>query len=98
MPCYWQFHVNHMVKNKESKYSIWQLAGGSLSRSYYDVFLQYGVGLIGPGDSGPWHDYRTEAEFNGSFVRRFASEMQIGDIVLLRVGMSTAIPAYSPKA
>lgn len=78
-----------MVDDKKNNYSIWQLAGGSLTRSYYDVFLQHSVGLIGPGDSGPWHDYRTEAEFDGNFIRRFASEMKIGDAILLRVGLST---------
>ena len=67
--------------------SIWQLAGGPASRPYADVFLQYGVGLIGPGDAGEWKPERGDDEFEGGFVRRFASEMQMGDIVLLRTGM-----------
>jgi hypothetical protein len=68
---------------------IWQLAGGPASRSYADVFLNHGVGLIGPGDAGPWKPERDDDEFEGGFVRRFASEMKAGDTVLLRTGIST---------
>ena len=69
--------------------SIWQLARGPASRPYADVFLQYGVGLIGPGDAGAWKPERDDDEFEGGFVRRFASEMQVGDVVLLRTGIAT---------
>ena len=69
--------------------SIWQLAGGPTSRPYADVFLKHGVGLIGPGDAGTWKAERDDDEFEGGFVRRFASEMQVGDIVLLRTGIAT---------
>lgn len=68
--------------------SIWQLAGGPASRPYADVFLKYGVGLIGPGDSGPWKAERSDDDFEGGFVRRFASEMETGDVVLLRTGIA----------
>jgi hypothetical protein len=69
--------------------SFWQLAGGPASRPYADVFLKHGVGLIGPGDAGPWKLERSDDEFEGGFVRRFASEMQIDDAVLLRTGIAT---------
>jgi hypothetical protein len=68
---------------------IWQLAGGPASRPYADVFLKNGIGLIGPGDAGVWKPERADSEFEGGFVRRFASEMQIGDVVLLRTGIAT---------
>jgi hypothetical protein len=68
--------------------AIWQIAGGPISRSYKDVFLKYGVGLIGPGDAGPWSSDRSDDEFGGSSVRSFASDVKIGDIFLLRVGVS----------
>jgi hypothetical protein len=74
--------------------AIWQLAGGPASRPYSDVFLRHGVGLIGPGDPGPWSPERSDDDFideqgaTGSFVRRFASEMQVGDFVLLRKGIA----------
>ena len=69
--------------------AIWQLAGGPASRPYADVFLRHGVGLIGPGDAGPWKPESGDDEFEGGFVRRFASEMQVGDVALLRTGIAT---------
>ena len=71
--------------------SIWQLAGGPASRPYADVFLKHGVGLIGPGDAGPWKPERSDDEFEGGFVRRFANEMQVGDVLLLRTGMDSIL-------
>lgn len=69
--------------------AIWQLAAGQSTRPYADVFLNHGVGLIGPGDAGPWKAERDDDEFEGGFVRRFASEMEVGDVVLLRTGIAT---------
>ncbi len=69
--------------------SVWQISGGPASRSYAGVFLRHGVGLIGPGDAGPWRAERADEDFDGaSFVRRFATELQPGDVVLLRTGLS----------
>jgi hypothetical protein len=74
--------------------SIWQISGGPSSRSYADVFLRHGVGLIGPGDSGAWTPERSDEDFGdgqgsvGGFVRRFATEFKVGDVVLLRTGLS----------
>ncbi len=73
-----------------SERQVWQLAAGPASRSYADVFLRYGVGLIGPGDSGPWSPERYAHDFAlQGFVGRFATEVQVGDVVLLRTGVST---------
>jgi len=66
--------------------SIWQISAGPANRAYADVFLKYGVTLIGPGDSGPWRPERDEAD---DAVRRFAAEVQMGDIVLLRTGAAS---------
>lgn len=68
---------------------IWQIAGGPASRPYGDVFLKYGVGLIGPGDAGPWRPDRDDNEFEGGFVRRFADEVAVGDVFMLRTGIAT---------
>lgn len=68
--------------------AVWQLTGGLGPRSYADVFLQYGVGLIGPGDAGPWTPARNDDEFGGGVVRRFAKEVAVGDVFLLRTGIS----------
>lgn len=68
--------------------NVWQVSAGPGDRSYADQFLKYGVALIGPGDAGPWDHDRTDDEFEGGFVRRFASELQIDDVLLLRTGVS----------
>jgi hypothetical protein len=68
--------------------AVWQISAGPTSRSYADVFLKYGVALIGPGDAGAWAADRDDEVFEGSFVRRFASEIAPGDMVLLRTGLS----------
>lgn len=69
--------------------AVWQVAAGPSDRSYVDQFLKYNVALIGPGDSGPWHANRPDEEFEGGFVRRFASQLCVDDIILLRTGRST---------
>ena len=69
--------------------TVWQLAGGPASRMFADVFLKYGVGLIGPGDAGSWTPERDDDEFEGGFVRRLSREVKVGDVFLLRTGMST---------
>lgn len=72
-------------------FSVWQLAGGPTSRSYADVFLKYGVGLLGPGDAGRWTQGRKDEDLGGGFIRRFATEMRVGDLVLLRTGIATIV-------
>ena len=74
---------------EESDRTVWQVSAGPIDRSYADQFLNYGVALIGPGDTGPWRPDRSDEEFEGGFARRFADEVGIGDIVLLRTGIST---------
>ena len=69
--------------------AVWQISAGPASRSYADVFLKHGVALIGPGDAGPWTPERDDGEFEGGFVRRFASEVAAGDVFLLRTAMAT---------
>lgn len=68
--------------------AIWQVSAGPASRSYADVFLMHGVALIGPGDAGPWTPERGDEMFEGSFVRRFATEIAPADVVLLRTGLA----------
>jgi hypothetical protein len=68
--------------------AVWQISAGPSSRSYANIFLKHGVALIGPGDAGPWVPERSDEVFEGSFVRRFASELTAGDVVLLRTGLA----------
>ncbi|MDH5668801.1 MAG: hypothetical protein OEY86_12385 [Nitrospira sp.] len=69
--------------------SVWQVSGGPANRSYADVFLKYGVALIGPGDTGAWYAGLKDEDYEGHYVRHLATEMSKGDILLLRKGLST---------
>jgi len=69
--------------------AVWQISAGPASRSYTDVLLKHGVALIGPGDAGPWKPERDDVEFEGGFVRRFANEVTVGDLFVLRTGIAT---------
>lgn len=71
--------------------AVWQVSAGPTSRTHADVFLRYGVALAGPGDSGPWSADRGDEMYEGSFVRRFASELAVGDVILLRTGLSRVV-------
>jgi len=72
-----------------SRGAVWQVSAGPASRTYADVLLKCGVALVGPGDAGPWTPERDDDVFEGGFVRRFASEILAGDVVLLRTGITT---------
>ena len=63
---------------------VWQLSGGPDDRSYVDVFYRHSIGLIGPGDPGPWKSQGMVDQ--DTAVRRFAEEFEIGDVVVLREG------------
>ena len=60
-------------------------------RSYTETFLQYGVALLGPGWAGLWTPESKDGEFEGSYVRRFASEARVSDVLVLRNGTRTII-------
>ena len=77
------------MQGSDPSHAVWQISGGPISRSYADVFLQHGVALIGPGDAGPWTSERDDEEFEAGFVRRFASEVAVGNVFLLRTGLAT---------
>jgi len=79
------------MQANDQSHGVWQISSGPLSRSYADVFLQHGVALLGPGDAGSWTSKRDDEEFEGGFVRRFASEVASGDVFLLRAGLATVV-------
>lgn len=68
--------------------TIWQISGGPSSRTYKDIFLQHGVGLIGPAGPGAWATRRSDADYGGGYVRQIATEVKPGDVFLLRHGTS----------
>jgi len=65
--------------------AVWQVSGGPANRAYADVFLKYGVALVGPGDSGPWRPDRDDSD---DVVCRFATEVRVNDVILLRTGIA----------
>lgn len=68
--------------------AVWQVSSAPSRQNYAEVFLRYGVALITPGDTGPWSVQRQES-IGDDVLRRFATEAQIGDILLLRSNPST---------
>ncbi len=63
---------------------IWQISTLAGAASYADTFIKSAVALIGPGDAGPWAAGRSDTDFEGSSVRRFAKDVKQNDIFLLR--------------
>src|SRR5438128_1936641 len=70
-------------------YGVWQISAGPASRAYAEVFLRYSVALVGPGDAGRWAPDRDDDDFEGGYVRRFAGEVALGDVFLLRTAVAT---------
>jgi len=66
--------------------NFWQVAAGESGRDYSDVFLNYGVMLIGSG--GPGHYFEREEYYKsrswGSTVGYFAKHVAKDDIVILK--------------
>ena len=69
--------------------ATWQIAAGDGTRDYADVFLRFGVILVGPGSEG---DYFSNTEvYNDpnswayrSFLRPLAETMEIGELLVLK--------------
>ncbi len=62
---------------------VWQIAAGDRGRNYTELFLRHDVMFMGPGDYGDYNSNK-EAYRKSSQVKRFASSVKQGDIVLLR--------------
>lgn len=63
--------------------NYWQVAAGDGRRDYSEVFLKYGVMLIGPGDPGCYFD-KEEYYRDDTAVRSFAEQVEDGDVVVLK--------------
>lgn len=72
--------------------TVWQIWSGPGSGLFAEAFLRHGVALLGPAGPGRWNsersveDYLDDEENGGATIGRFAAEMQVGDIVLMRTG------------
>lgn len=69
--------------------TIWQVAAGDGSRDYADVFLKFGVILVGPGSEGDY--YSNKDVYNNPdswtyrpFIKTIAEELAKGDLVALK--------------
>jgi hypothetical protein len=69
--------------------TIWQVAAGDGSRDYSDVFLKFGVILVGPGSEGNY--FENKEAYNDAdswacrpFIEPFAESVLVGDLVVLK--------------
>jgi hypothetical protein len=73
-----------------TKRAIWQVSATPIEHGP-NLFVQYGLAMIGPGSAGRWTPDRSDEDFEGSYVRRLASEVAVGDAVVLRSGQSRVV-------
>ena len=66
--------------------SFWQIACGDGTVDLNEIFLKLNVALIGPGSNGDYFDHRDqyEALSDGKLIKRFAEEIQLNDILVLK--------------
>jgi hypothetical protein len=70
----------------------WYVADGDALRHYDDVFLRFGVMLIGPGDHGDY--FKNKAEYHDdSYVCKFAEELKPEHIIILKKGTKRIVAA-----
>jgi hypothetical protein len=81
------------IRNKR----IWQQASGDTDRNYSELCLKWGVILNGPGYAGKWPECQNllqDEEWSARKItdlRRFCETMQIGDLVVLRLGTASVL-------
>lgn len=75
-----------------SNIQYWTVASGDALRDYSEVFLDFGVMLVGPGHLGSYFENR-EAYAEENSVRRFAEEIRPKDIVVLKRGVQSIVAA-----
>ncbi|HUY28337.1 MAG TPA: hypothetical protein VMV27_13040 [Candidatus Binataceae bacterium] len=77
------------IISADSHINIWQVAAGDGSRDYADVFLRFGVILVGPGSLGNYFTNKdaynkSESGAYRSFLEPFAEKISVGDLVALK--------------
>ena len=76
--------------------TVWQIAAGNGDNTHYaKECLRDGIILIGPGGRGPWPDCEAAVRKDrnaimAGIIRRFAEDILVGDVVVLRVGTQHA--------
>ena len=64
----------------------WQIGIGDGEVDMVEIFLKLNVALVGPGKGGDFFDNRATYEHmkDGHLIQKFAEEVQIGDILVLK--------------
>lgn len=70
------------MRNSDRTY--WVIAAGDGKRDYSDVFLRYGIMLIGPGDQGSYFDNPENYRVHHKEVKWFAEDVKPGHIIILK--------------
>ncbi len=78
------------------KQNVWQIAAGEQGRYYDNIFLEYNIMFMGPGDFGKFDDIIYSLKVSEKLitnnkknqVRKFVNGPKEGDIVLLRKGFA----------
>lgn len=70
--------------------AVWQFSSAPVEHGP-NVFVHHGVAMIGPGSAGCWTPDRGDEEFEGNYVRRLATEVAVGDALVLRSGQSRVV-------
>jgi hypothetical protein len=70
---------------------VWQITSGPPLRPYYELFLRYGVALLGPGDTGAFSSERLQDPDYDDVIKRFAAELKADDAIVLRCGLKQLI-------
>lgn len=85
---------SHIDKGPYLTPRVWQIACGERGRRYQQLFLDHDVMFLGPGRFGAYSpslydanpECRAEGEGKVTYIRHFATEVEPGDLVLLRAG------------
>lgn len=67
--------------------NYWQISAGDGTTDIVDIFLKLNVALIGPGSEGDYFDNKerySDMGIDGQLVERFANQVKIGDILVLK--------------
>lgn len=74
--------------------AVWQIAAGDSSRRYDDIFINYDIMFMGPGNIGEFSKDLYEKKVKEKVIKsgdvtkllRFCKEAEVGDLILLRTG------------
>lgn len=76
--------------NDINKGNTWQIGTGDDTRMYHDIFIKYGVALVGPGDPGKEGDSNTKLYYNNNpQIKNWGAtlkEIKKGEWIIARKG------------